>query len=218
MTTYPWPKTGDKAFAAASDGKFFQLSFIFPGFAGPHAEAFKESADMILAARENESRHYDSFFYPVAYLYRHALELKLKEVIKYGIRLEFLDRSNRLDKLLGAHDLDALWAKAKHVINERWPDDEDNSTKAVEQVIKEFHQADESGQAFRYHRDRDGNRFSHENLPDRIDPNALRETMDNVWAFLDGCCCGLSEALDYKLEYESECRREMEAYCDYYSE
>jgi len=200
--TFPWPRKGDKAFAAASGGKYFHLPWAFLSFVPPHARAFKEAADLLLDTRETaEGGHLDALFFPIAFLYRHSLELKLKEVVHYGLRLDILRTSKKLDDLLKGHNLAKLWSKAKAVINERWPGAEQQSPTAVEAVVNEFHHADSTGQAFRYDRDTDGKAFRHEKLPKAIDSRRLRKTMDNVWSFLDGCCDGLDDSLRNMGEY-----------------
>ena len=57
-----------------------------------HAEAFKLSADMILDAHQSaKGPHRDTLLFPVLYLYRHCVELKLKDLIFLGIRCEYFD-------------------------------------------------------------------------------------------------------------------------------
>jgi hypothetical protein len=194
----PWPKRGNKAFASSADGKFFHLPSSQFWHLPQHSEAFKLAAEMIINSHENAPRspHHDELSFPVAYLYRHCLELKLKKITMIGIHLNILQRSDKiLDLLNKKHGLAKLWTKAKAVINERWAGAEQESPKAVEAVINEFHQADPSGQAFRYCTDSNGKRFRHERLPDHISLATLRETMDAVCTFLDACYDGLDDSL-----------------------
>lgn len=61
--------------------------------------------------------------------------------------------------------------------------------------MNEFHQADPSGQTFRYDSDKNGRRHRHEKLPDHISLAELRKTMDGTFSFLDGTAYELSQNL-----------------------
>lgn len=77
-------RKGMKAFTASKTGKFFhvQSTLLTPFYPG-HAEAFMLAADMVLDSHETATTrpHNDQLLYPTIYLYRHSLELKLKELI-----------------------------------------------------------------------------------------------------------------------------------------
>jgi hypothetical protein len=153
-------KKGMKLFAAAKEGKFFHLqsallsSPIYP----QHAEAFKTAADMIidwhLAAKRGP--HHDTLIFPVLYLYRHCLELKLKDLVLLGIRTDFFDEAETakiLDEkngVYGKHELCPLWTKAKRLILHSYP--KDDEAQVAESMINDFHQIDMDGQTLRYDR------------------------------------------------------------------
>ena len=82
--------------------------------------------------------------YPILYNYRHGIELALKWVITtFGeyASVEVGDCEH--------HNLWKLWCVYKGIVLELGSDD-DNTFAVVEQVIKDFHDLDKSGQAFRY--------------------------------------------------------------------
>ena len=58
-----------------------------------------------------------------------------------------------------------------------------------------MHQADKDGQKWRYSTDKSGRPNKHEGLPQFVSLKSLRKTMDNVFAFLDGCADGIDDGL-----------------------
>ena len=87
--TTPKLKKGMKVFTNTKEGKFFHIqSTKLPPMYPQHAEAFKIAADMILDSHEAAVKgpHHDALLYPVLYLYRHCLELKLKDLVLLGVK------------------------------------------------------------------------------------------------------------------------------------
>ena len=196
MAKLSWPKKGDKLFSGDGEGKHFHLGSILwhnPGY----SRGFKEAADTLIEAYDaSPDRPYrDELLFPVGYLYRHCLELKLKELIQIGVALRVLSRKE-VEEALGNHNLAKLWTKGRKPIDDCWPNGDQTPLKAVESVINEFHQADRTGQAFRYETDKDGRFHRHPELPEYISIANLKKTMDAVYTFLDACYDGLSEAYD----------------------
>jgi hypothetical protein len=198
-------EAGESLFAfSEGEGKFFHLQWaimsapIYPH----HPAAFKLAADMILdshqAAQGPENN--DSLLFPVLYLYRHCLELKLKELLFLGIRFRFFDdqtTEKMLDEkkgLVGKHDLLRLWEMARVFLEHRYP--KDDQIPIAESRIKEMHEIDPTGQMLRYDRERG----TWARLPyDRIFPPVigiahLRQMMDELYCFLDTC---YGHTLDY---------------------
>ncbi len=196
MSELPWPKKGDKLFSNDGEGEFFHLGSIMwhnPGY----SRAFKEAADTLIESYQASLNrfHNDELFFPVAYLYRHSLELKLKEIVQIGVALRVLTRKE-VEKAMEKHNLAKLWTRARKPIEDCWPDGDKTPLKAVEAVINELHQADRSGQAFRYESDKGGMLHRHPDLPEHIKITSLKQTMDAVYTFLDACYDGLYEGYD----------------------
>src|SRR5689334_18233937 len=86
----PRLKPGMKLFVSGTnEGKFFHLhhAVMSSPFYPPLPGAFKLAADMILDAHlAANGSHNDILLFPVLYLYRHCLELKLKDLLLLGIR------------------------------------------------------------------------------------------------------------------------------------
>lgn len=183
-----WPKKGIEAFkpSVPSSDQSRLEAFIMPND-GSYLVGFQRAADMIVDAAKTDDRNPDDLFFPVAYLYRHHLELMLKGMVRLGIRLGPLDGCK---DILGEHNLHKLWNKSKQMIKEVWPDSPDDDLKAVEQVILEFHKLDKTGQAFRYARDKDGNPHLQDG-PNRVNLGNLKATLDAVSRFLEAAWTGI---------------------------
>ena len=156
------------------------------------AEAFKVAADRVIDGCDDEVGHVDKFFYPAAYLYRHAVELKLKNIIGQGAFLSPLPQCTT--NALG-HDLLALWADARRVIVRVFDGSDHTQLKEVDEAIAEVAKIDPDGQGFRYYRDRKGNR-NLQAAPRIISLRRLRGGMDELFGFLDGCCVGIEASIE----------------------
>lgn len=194
----PKLKKGVKAFTFTKQGKFFHLqsallsSPIYP----QHAEAFKIAADMILDLHQSAGGgpHHDALVFPVLYLYRHCLELKLKDFVLLGVRTRFFALA-AVQKTLGEHELCPLWTLVKKLIVDSYPDD--NQAHVAESIINDFHQIDRDGQTLRYDRKKDTLRLRrYENLPSHISVVTLRNTMDGIYRYLDNCYAGILDWWD----------------------
>ncbi len=185
---FNWPKKGDRAFGSSvpSADRARLEAFVMPS-EGKYIFAFQHAADMIVAAARNDNLNPDDLFFPVAYLYRHHLELMLKELVRLGIRLGSLDGC---EDILSRHHLDKLWNKTKKLIRETWPDSPNDDLNVVEQVILEFHKLDPSGQAFRYSQDKKGSTYLKDG-PQCVDLNNLKTVVDGVSQFLDAAYSGI---------------------------
>ena len=192
----PKLKKGMKALTYAKQGPYFSPAWAvmssrtFP----QHGEAFKLAADMILDAHDSaRSRsHNDKLVFPVLYLYRHCLELKLKDLVLLGVITE-LFRLEEVLEILGEHELCPLWTKAKTVLLDGKPTTEE--AQAAEAIIQEFHQIDKYGQTLRYDRKKKTlapEQYKH--LPTHISVRPLRKAMDALFHFLDSHHAGI---LDY---------------------
>jgi hypothetical protein len=206
MSETSWPKKGNKAFVSAGEGKSFHLDrFRYPFPLKP--EAFKIAAEMVIGQCHEADRftYRDELFFPVAYLYRHGIELFLKDIITTGIHMHFFKRAD-VEEALANHNLAKLWNQAKKLLHDRWPTADQTPLKAVEAVVNEYHQADPNGQVFRYDEDKNGKRHRYETLPDHISLDTMRKTMDGVFSFLEATSGCLRDDLSNMLDAMSEYR------------
>ena len=175
---YRWPKKGDRLLRKCQDsgrgGKF--SSDVTSRHVHIWDGHMKAGAILINASEEDrDERH--SLIYPSLSNYRHAIELAMKWIIKtYGsystVQIDDFEH----------HDLWKLWCLCKEIIVEVGPDG--SAIPVVEQIIKEFHDLDSSGQTFRYSSPKAGTPAP---LPDyQIDLPNIRDVMEGVASFFDG--------------------------------
>jgi hypothetical protein len=212
---FRWPKKGDDPFFIETidpnsptwtslqwlaslnvDDSFFGL-------------AFKEAGDKIIKelSRGEDWKNPDRLFLPIAYLYRHGIELKLKNLIRIGMELDLIESDDKvLLKELESHKLHQLWNYVRIIVEKFWPEGPKEDINAAGRIIQEFHNIDKSGQNLRYSIDKSGNKTS-EHLPKFVQLTHLQDVINAVFNFLDGCEAGL----DHELETRNEMR-------DYYSD
>ncbi len=193
----PWPKKGDRLFRPATGGRDRNVCLDFHrwwGFESLYANGFKAAADLVVQGYDSAKTppYRDELFFPVAYLYRHYLELKMKELLRYGTELHRIVVDHEITE---GHNLYKLWNATRNLLQDRWPGADPSPLKAMETVINEFHQADKSGQEFRYPTNLAGHPHL-QNVPDHVSLSNLKATMDCIYHFLDCCSMDLSESLD----------------------
>jgi hypothetical protein len=188
---FKWPKAGNKAFGTiASPIRPPQLAAFVERSDAVYTLGFRLAADAVIEYARQENTQPDLIFIPAAYLYRHYLELMLKDLVRLGVRVGMLDLT---DERLTKHNLLKLWSSTKKLIKAYWPTSPPDDMKAAEQVVFEFHRLDKNGQAFRYANDLEGN-ASLPTVPEWIDLDALQSTMNGVANFLEACEAGIDAA------------------------
>jgi hypothetical protein len=176
-----WPKKGDRPFRAARDAQVGARLADHPIPRAVHMMDGFMSAGATLAdqAAQHDFRRHD-LIYPSLYCYRHAIELGLKWLVgmygpAVGVAPENLDAT---------HDLWGLW-KSFLLISQAYGESADNeASKAVGQIIKQFHDWDGRSDAFRYATNRQGGVAKFQNY--NIDLNNLKDVMAGVTNFFTG--------------------------------
>lgn len=156
-----------------------------------YRHGYKLAADMLCQKALDECSVHTLIF-PILFLYRHYIELSLKETLHDASW--FITDVRRTDP---THDLRTLWKKTRGVLPVVWPEAEPEQIDAVEACITEISEHDPQSMALRYPFDNKENPYL-ENL-DSIDLQNLTEVMHRIANFLD--CLG--EATAQQLEYRS---------------
>ncbi len=144
----PWPGDKDKVFKKGSVRNptvaFLDNWVKSLGWDSPLPDVYKEAADIIVSYIEEGKllKNPDFFFFPIAYLYRHSIELYLKSIVYLGIKMDLLREDDRLNKIMTNHALDPLWNKVREILENVWPNGNKDDLKNVERLIKEFHNFD----------------------------------------------------------------------------
>lgn len=171
-----------------------------------YAMGYKMAGDTLVQYIADNNRDQDFLVYPIAFLYRQYLELRLKELIFVSSML--LDQDAEIPK---THNLISLWRQARPNFESVWPDAETKGhLAAIEDRIKELCELDSGSYAFRYPEDTRGTAtlagMVHINL------KQLRDVIQGISHVLDGSSIGMGEHLNAKHEMMAQYRSEMGYY------
>lgn len=145
-----------------------------------YREGYRRGA-MILAERAHASDEPPELLvWPVAWLWRHYLELALKETIATG---KLLEEESAGWQWPHGHVLARLWRDARRYVEPHGDPDAPELTN-VASIIAEFDALDRDATGFRYTENLDGAR-SLPNAPEHINVGLMDETMQRIAGFLD---------------------------------
>ena len=194
----PWSQGGDELFTAGQDwwhnaclnwlGDDWELYVI----------GYKQAADALVDYVKQTHLHQDTLVFPVVFLYRQYLELRLKQLLRDGFQL--LDQSARFPK---THQLGRLWAGCRPMLSRVEPAVSESELEAVDEAIAEFTAVDPTSQAFRYPTDREGKRSLAADLR-YINLRNLAEVMERIANFFDSAAMMISVYLEQKRDVERE--------------
>lgn len=178
----PWPNVRRSIFdmVGSSDDsstKCFVRHAFFEGNPSALADQYKRAADQLVTFLEQggDDAHPDALFMPIAYLYRHAIELKLKGLLEaMGKRPWY------------GHCIMKLWGIARPVLISEWPTADPTPLENTESLLKEFDQIDSSGQSLRYLETKAGE-DTMDAFPEVIRLDILKDAVGEAYALLDGC-------------------------------
>jgi hypothetical protein len=188
FTLPPWPQTGDKLFVPGHGRKVAYLGGFGTDFSR-YAIGYKDAADALIDRTFEKDSGADLQFYPIAFLYRQYLELRLKQLLISGGHLVY-DES----KLTHGHDLRRHWAEVRKILESVWPATHTEEMDALGRCIEELCQLDAKSMSFRYPVDKEGQ-------PtllglDRVDLENLKRVMDRISSLLDASSDALGDILN----------------------
>jgi len=155
------------------------------------ASAYKEAGDSLIEHISEGTWHRDALAFPILFLYRHYLELRIKELILAGAPL--VTASINVSSLFQQHDLLHLWTKLRPILEALWDDPQSKAhDDAVEARIKEMNAIDSRSISFRYPTDRSGRR-SITGLP-YLNLRHVKDVIQAMSNVLDGASIGIDEA------------------------
>ena len=164
-----------------------------------YAIGYKEAGNRLVEFVLTNTRAQDILIYPIVFLYRQYVELRLKEIIKEGRIL--LEEGNDFPK---HHKIWDLWCVAKNISikvfeNENEPPELDYA----EHVIKEFSQIDPDSFAFRYPTTKQGDKTLEGVI--HINIRRLAEHIERLAKDLEGISTGISVYREWQQEMWSSC-------------
>ena len=197
---FPWPRKGDHLFVereewysnAVLNGQRDNLSL--------YAVGYKRAGEMLVEAVVKSRKDYDSLVFPIVFVYRQYLELRLKQLIRDSKRL--LDDTSGFPT---THKIAELWKMCRPLLNQEELYVGDQVLDAIEELITEFADVDEDSYAFRYPTDTKNN----PSLPDLSYVNLLNlaEVIKKMAHFLEALSWQLSVTLEQKQESSIEIER-----------
>jgi hypothetical protein len=174
-----------------------------------YAEGFKRAADQLVEDLLDGSAHSpDLLIYPILFLYRHYLELRLKELIIASARL-----LGETPNVPGHHTLTDLWAEVRPRLERIWPGPSARRHHdAIREHLREFCNLDPKSQAFRYPVDTNG--VPSVTTDANISLRHLKETIAGISTILDGSSFGMNEMADFNTEMQGELENETTEFCE----
>jgi len=145
---FPLPEKTDKLFVASEDNYRDNAMLNFsnhPLFS--YSEGYKLGAKKLLEAHDGEAYHANMLVYPIVFLYRQFIELRLKELI-----LGLNHSLGNPDDFPDGHNLKELWKQYRTLIEKFGPTErpEKEMLDNAEKLIFEFSDTDPDSFAFRY--------------------------------------------------------------------
>lgn len=183
-------------------GKQGKKGYIWDAYATGYLDATKE---LIEAVKEGKFS-YDTFGYPVFYIFSHYLELRFKEIMQNG-RLLIGEDAGFLD----SHDLVTLWGECKRILKkiEGWNKYTELSKEArdiyltIDHFVKELNQ-DHKAQSFRYPEDLNGNPLLSDDKITALNIENLSLVVNWLSENLDGISTGIDEYQNIQTELKAE--------------
>lgn len=184
----PWPQKGQRLFDLDSSFSNARINFLYENKWDIYATGYKEAADSLVNDALTGKITIDFAVYPMVFLYRHYLELRLKDTIIQGRQL--IQDSKDLEQ---THRLDVLWRNCRIILEKLWPSGSKEDLEIIEGHIQEFTELDMQSMSFRYPITKDGTatliglgNFGLGNF---------RDVMANIAALLDSSSSAISEYL-----------------------
>lgn len=189
----------DQLFKAESDWYHNAMLNVWSNNLSVYADGYKKAADALVEHIKNNRHEIDFLVFPVVFLYRQYIELRLKDLIINGS--ELLDI---FTKLPTHHKIGKLWQRCKPLLKKIYKDSPFKDLNEIENYIEQFAETDPLATAFRYPTDKEGNpslpHLSHINL------RHLFDIIQKISTLLDGAGMGIDAELDMKREVEFEHR------------
>lgn len=186
--SFPWHKQGDSLFMAGDDWWNNACLYLYHDNWDVYATGYKRAADVLVEHVNDTQSNQDILVYPVVFLYRQYLELRLKKsIIMDGNQL--LDLSSA--KPLSHHRINELWKDCRSI-----PEGPITDLDNVGECIAQLSAKDTSSFVFRYPLSKDGK----PSITDLrlINLRNLSEVLARTASLFDSCGMALSGYLDDK--------------------
>jgi hypothetical protein len=195
-----WPKAGDSFFGAGSwKAEGVLGAFVEHDGYYYYAAAYKEAGDELVQAVLDDRLQADSAVYPVLYLYRHYVELILKDIVGIGAKLEKSGAASP-----GHHIVRDLWQNEVRPLLERtFPEGKKEDTDIVEKCVLELASIDASGEASRYPTKKKGGDPTWPKT-EQLNLDNMRQVMKRIATFLDGSSEAMADLLQSQADIDAD--------------
>lgn len=193
----PRPRKGEVLFTSGNDWWHNACLNYMGTDWGLYAIGYKQAGDALVEHIKATQSRQDVLVYPIVFVYRQYLELRLKQLIKYGRYL--LDEPGDFPK---THQLSELWRICRVALKKIEPKIPIQDLEAVGEAIVQFCAVDPTSEGFRYPTDRNGNPSLPADLK-YINVRNLAEVMGGIASFFETATMMLSHYRDLKIDMES---------------
>ena len=129
--------------------------------------------------------------YPIVFLYRHFLELALKETIRIAHEYFRVEK-----KYPNGHNIEKLWQTCRPLLEKAFPDDSPDDLENVEAILVQYSIKDPQSTLFRYPVEKDGSEISNEQK--RLNLENLKNVMGGIDSFFYGVQSAMEERTSSK--------------------
>jgi hypothetical protein len=169
-----------------------------------YTEGYRRGAQLLVEHVAEHASNQDYLVYPVIFLYRHHIELALKNLIRQAPYLVERELTDPEKSHLGKHRLDLLWADVKAILKEickkaGWGKLDPDDVEGIDAYIAQLSAMDPDSFAFRYAHAKDGAPSLATELK-RINLRHFAELMERLANYLDGMDAALYELTERKAE------------------
>jgi hypothetical protein len=187
-------------FTSAQDSRVnASLDLLSPDPLENYTAGYKDAADRLVANILETKNMEHTLIYPICFLYRQYVELRLKEIIRSGSALLAEDRRFTLGFPTG-HNINNLYKEAKKTINKVFAGQEKPlDLSFIDHIITEYYKIDPNSESFRYPCDGHGRKYL-EGIT-LINVRHLAENLRKFGEEMDNISFTISVYLDQKHEF-----------------
>jgi HEPN domain-containing protein len=197
-----WPRGGVSVFTSQSCDTNDVIASM-GWYAGKewfgYSSGYEEAARHLVTVAAGSAVYSENLAFPIVFLARQAVELKLKETI--------LDIAPMLgvDVFPRGHDLRKLWIQLRQLMRKAWPDERgDLHERNLESLIEQWQSMDPGSTTFRYPENQDGTPSRAFGV-DRLNLTAVVNGARRMLAYFDAVGSRFHEEARLKAEIEAAC-------------
>lgn len=201
-----YPNSKDKLFTDVRE--YWQYNACVDKLNGiqPYAAGYLDAAKLLSRIIIYSQRGMDTMLYPLAYLYRHYIEITLKDLIRRGVYITDSSIDKKLESTLVDHNLMKLWNAFLPLFDEILGDNDSQNEikKGIESYINQIHAIDPTSMTFRYNTGK-ASVDHHLNGVERINILHFSDNMEKLTSILEG----IDMEFDAITEYVNDMKMEF---------